>query len=173
MGALDIIARASLGEVEAGGIRWQIRAIRSEMVRDLRYHLLHVRIPSAEDMMEEASIATRPEADQAAAKAEMQIRRAREALTPERMADAATRDEQIVSAGVIAVWRADEGEAGAWEPVTITAAGTVANPSTQPPTMPADALPASIIGVLSTAIWALSTDGGDAAARIRSFRGGH
>lgn len=172
MGALDIIARASIGEVEAGGVRWQIRAIRSEMVRDLRYHLLHVRIPSAEDMMEEASIATRPEAEQAAAKAEMQMRRAREALTPERMADAQTRDEQIVSAGVVAVWR-DDGDAGAWEPVIITAAGTPPAPDAQPPTMPADALPASIIGALSVAIWSLSTDGGDAAARIRNFRGGH
>ena len=162
--ALDLIASASVGAVEVAGIKWRIRAIRSDMVRGIRYHILHVRLPTEEDLVEEAAIATRPEAEQAQAKAEIAARKTRAALTPENMATNAEKDEDIVCAGVDAVWANGE-----WSPVRVTAAGTVADPNASPPSLPVDSLPPSVVAALSHAVWDLSTDGGDAADRLRSF----
>lgn len=166
MGVLDLIAQTAIGEVEAGGLTWQIRALRSDLVRGLRYHLLHVRLPTEEDLIEEAAVATHPEADRPAERARIAARRAREALSVERLAEAEARDAEIVCAAVVAV----RDEAGAWAKVTITAPGTAADPAV--PSMPVDQLPSSVVALVSKAAWDLSTDGGEAAARIRSFRGG-
>ena len=155
---LDMLAALSDGAVEVAGVKWKIRAVRSDMIRDLRYHILHVRMPTEEDIVEQQSIATRPEAEQAPARAAIELRRQREAVTPERMADAAAKDEQLVCAGVVAVLKD-----GAWRDVRIVASDPVGE------SMWVGALPAPVVAELSRAIWTLSTDGGDAAARIRTF----
>lgn len=168
-----IVARvlaAQTGEVEVGGIRWRIKAVRSEMVQDMRHYLLHVSIPSDEELTLTRAMAEWPAEERAAKEAEIAVRRAREALSPENLADAERRERALVCAGVTAAWNPDAGDgAGAWEDLALLMPGIATDTDAA---LSIEQLAPSVVSELSKAVWALSAGGDAAVKRIENFRRG-
>lgn len=151
MGAiLHAIAQSSTSEVEASGMFWRVRKVRSADLAEVGVAALQMAQPAA------GSEATGAEAEAAAA-----IKR----LSPEQAKKLAGYQEAVVCAGLLAV-----GDGEAWEEVTLVTAASRANPDKGK--LYVGDLPPSVTEVLFAEIMRLSTDAGEAGERLASFRRG-
>ena len=173
-GIVAHVLAAGTGEVEAGGIRWRVRAVKPGMVRDVTYSLLHVTIPTDEELVEERAMAEWPPEERAKREAAIASAKMRAAMDPERMLANMRRDQGLACAGVTDAWNpeANNGEGG-WEPIALVMPDVSAAGDLPENTIGVDQLPAATVAEISRVVWALSAGGDDAVKRIANFRRGY
>jgi hypothetical protein len=161
MGVIEAIAEAAIGEVEACGLRFQIRKVTTIDMLSAGKGVLSA-IP-AEAMREIVDEEKKPKAkkDKSAEKRNMEAAlKAIASMTDDQFRDMTANQELIAIAGTIAIE-----EDGTWRPLTLTADGE--SDSERNILRVAD-LPPGCVGALFSGIMVL-TRGKEAAARIASF----
>ena len=149
---LHAIQNASMDTVEASGMEWRVRKVCSADLARVGFAALAVATPSAT-----------PSATNGQAADDLAVTLSR--ISPKQAEHLAGLQDATVCAGCMAV-REPEGE---WEELALTIDPKKANPDKA--ILWVGSLPAGVIEVLFTRIMELSTDGGEAADRLRAFRG--
>lgn len=148
MAIAELLVQSTEVEVEAGGLRWKVRAIDNVAFVECGFGVL-------------AAVADKraPKADEAAP----------EGLSPQRMKEVralAVRRQRMVIAGTVAVAR----PGGDWEPIHLVEAGKPEDPTQN--RMAVTRLPPVVFAVLADTISSLSSKEGLASTRLLSFLGG-
>ncbi len=171
----ELLDAASTAEVSTPeGLRWRIRRLTSASVSHAQVRLLALTIPTAEDRADAAAVeelreAAKTDAGKAAELAAADARRtemARRRMAATTIEDIESRawfDRDAVCGGVTHVCD----EQGVWHPFAVRPGDGEGDGW-----VGVERLPHVTLAPLAAAIWSLSTDGGAAAKRIASFRGG-
>jgi len=152
---LHAIQNASMDTVEASGIFFRVRKVCSADLARVGFAALAVATPSS---------APAPDGETGDTGEELASVLSR--ISPKQAEHLAGLQDATVCAGCVAVREPD----GEWETLTLVVDASKADPDQA--RLWVGSLPAGVIEVLFQRIMELSTDGGEAADRLRSFRGG-